>query len=68
MQAIALPASRPTNLVFAGPDLATICVTTMSAPVDRTAEPLAGAVFAIAAGVRGLAVPRAMAMHASRTT
>jgi sugar lactone lactonase YvrE len=55
---IALPASRPTKPAFGGKDLSVIYVTSMSVGTDPVAEPLAGAVFAIDAGVRGLAMPR----------
>jgi sugar lactone lactonase YvrE len=61
---IALPVSRPTNLCFAGPDLRTLCVTSMSVlPEGRNAadEPMAGALLALDAGVAGLPVPRARA-------
>ncbi|WP_417743104.1 SMP-30/gluconolactonase/LRE family protein [Salipiger sp.] len=56
-----LPVSRPTNLCFAGPDLRTLCVTSMSVlPEGRAAaeEPRAGALLALDAGVAGLPVPR----------
>ncbi|RJE84602.1 SMP-30/gluconolactonase/LRE family protein [Paracoccus onubensis] len=46
---VELPVSRPTKLAFAGPDLRTICVTSMSIlPEDRdpAREPLAGALLA----------------------
>ncbi|MGR3393528.1 SMP-30/gluconolactonase/LRE family protein [Pseudooceanicola nanhaiensis] len=58
---IALPVSRPTNLAFAGEDLRTLCVTSMSLLPegrDPAAEPLAGALFALDPGVAGLPVPR----------
>jgi sugar lactone lactonase YvrE len=58
MRAIALPVSRPTKPAFGGPDLSVIYVTSMSVGTDPVAEPLAGAVFAIDAGVRGCPVPR----------
>ena len=49
---IELPASRITSLTFAGPALDRVFVT--SAALDRDAEPCAGALFEIEAGVRGL--------------
>jgi L-arabinonolactonase len=58
MRAVALPVSRPTKPVFGGPDLSTLYVTSMSVGTNPVAEPLAGAVFAIDAGVRGLPMPR----------
>jgi sugar lactone lactonase YvrE len=54
---IALPASRVTCPMFGGPDLATLYVTTakiMLSPEELAREPLAGALFAIDAGVAGL--------------
>lgn len=54
---IALPASRVTCPMFGGPDLKTLYVTTakiMLTPEELTREPLAGALFAIDAGVTGL--------------
>jgi sugar lactone lactonase YvrE len=49
---ITLPASQITNICFAGSDLSRMFVT--SAAVDRQAEPLAGALFEVEAGVTGL--------------
>lgn len=49
---IALPAAQITSCAFAGPDLDRLFVT--SAAMGREDEPLAGAVFEIDAGVRGL--------------
>lgn len=54
---IALPVSRVTCPMFGGPDLATLYVTTakiMLSPEELAREPLAGALFAIDAGVAGL--------------
>ena len=53
---IALPVSRVTCPMFGGPDLATLYVTTakiMLSPEELAREPLAGALFAIDAGVAG---------------
>lgn len=52
MQSIALPASNITSCVFAGPDLTRMFVT--SASVGCEHEPLAGALFEVDPGVRGL--------------
>jgi sugar lactone lactonase YvrE len=49
---IALPASQITSCAFAGPNLDRLFVT--SAAMGRDDEPLAGALFEIDAGVRGL--------------
>lgn len=54
---IALPVSRVTCPMFGGPDLATLYVTSakiMLRPDELLLEPLAGALFAIDAGVAGL--------------
>jgi L-arabinonolactonase len=55
-----LPVSRPTACTFGGPDLATLYVTTARfrlAPDKLAAEPYAGGVIAIDAGVKGLPEP-----------
>ncbi|CAO3362712.1 SMP-30/gluconolactonase/LRE family protein [Azospirillum melinis] len=51
-RAIALPVSRVTSCVFAGPDLDRLFITT--AAHGRPDEPLAGALFECDPGVRGL--------------
>ena len=51
-QSIALPCSRVTSCAFFGPNLDRMAVTT--ACYQRRAEPLAGALFTVAPGVRGL--------------
>ncbi len=51
-RAIALPASQITNVCFAGEGLDRMCVTSAATGVD---EPLAGALFEVEAGVRGVA-------------
>lgn len=56
IEGVDLPASRPTKPAFAGTDLTTLCVTTMS--LDRADEPLAGAVLTFDAGVAGWPQPR----------
>jgi len=57
---VALPVSRPTSCAFGGPDMRTLFVTSARDGLDAAAlaaEPLAGSVFAVDAGVRGLGVP-----------
>lgn len=54
---IELPLSHPTSVCFGGTDLETLFITSGSytlGPEQLAAEPLAGAVIAIRAGVRGL--------------
>ncbi len=54
---VALPVSRPTCPMFGGPDLQTMYVTLakiMLTPEELAAEPLAGALFALDAGIAGL--------------
>ena len=56
---IRLPVPRPTSLAFGGDDLATLFVTSARARLDPESlesAPLSGALFAVDAGVRGLAV------------
>lgn len=55
-----LPVSRPTSCAFGGPDLGTLFVTTARIGIDASAlarEPLAGGLFALDPGVRGLPEP-----------
>ena len=57
---IEMPVPQVTSCAFGGPDLATLYVTTASLRMDRAAlaaQPRAGALFAVDAGVRGLAEP-----------
>lgn len=58
MRAIDLPVSRPTKPAFGGPDLTILFVTSMSVRTDPATEPLAGAVFAVETGARGVPLPR----------
>jgi sugar lactone lactonase YvrE len=56
-----VPMAHPTSCAFGGPDLATLFLTSASAPLDaaaRRAQPLAGAMLATDVGVRGLVEPR----------
>jgi sugar lactone lactonase YvrE len=59
VKTIKLPVPRPTSLAFGGKDLATLYVTSARARLDPESlesAPLSGALFAVEAGVRGLAV------------
>jgi sugar lactone lactonase YvrE len=56
-----LPVTQVTSLMFGGPDLRTLFVTTSRQRMSEEAlarEPLAGALLAVDAGVRGLPEPR----------
>ena len=53
---IDLPFERPTSLVFGGPDLTTLYVTSSTltlTPEDLSKQPQAGGVFAIETGIKG---------------
>jgi L-arabinonolactonase len=55
---IELPVSRGTSVMFGGPDLSTLYITTMRTTLDEqqlSEEPLAGSLLAITPGVRGIA-------------
>lgn len=55
---IELPVSRGTSVMFGGPDLSTLYITTMRTTLDErqlSEEPLAGSLLAISPGVKGLA-------------
>ena len=57
---VPLPCARVTKLAFGGPDLRTAYVTTARIGLDKAAlaaQPLAGALFAFAAPVAGVALP-----------
>ena len=57
---IEMPIDRPTCCAFGGPDLETLFITTTSQNMsedERTAQPLAGALFSCRPGVRGIAEP-----------
>jgi sugar lactone lactonase YvrE len=57
LQQIDLPARQITSMAFGGPGLATLLVTSAWEGLnaaDRSAQPLAGATFALQPGVRGL--------------
>jgi sugar lactone lactonase YvrE len=64
---IELPAERPTSCAFGGPNLDILYVTTASqwmTESELAAQPMAGALLAIDAGVRGLPEPRLAAKTA----
>jgi sugar lactone lactonase YvrE len=51
---IAMPVSQVTKCAFGGPDLRTLYITTAHCGLVASAEPLAGHLFAIDAGVQGV--------------
>ena len=58
---IAVPTSQVTSCAFGGPDLGILYITTASMRMSRdelAADPLAGSLFAVDTGVRGLPEPR----------
>jgi len=54
-RSIALPVKKPTMCAFGGPNLETLFVTSIRPSGDLSDQPLAGGVFAVQPGVRGLA-------------
>jgi sugar lactone lactonase YvrE len=57
---IQMPVQRPTSCAFGGPDLTTLYVTSARDGLTMDAaqrQPLAGGLFALETGVRGLALP-----------
>jgi len=57
-RAIEVPCERPTSVCFGGPDMQTMFITTSTLTLkeqDLQREPLTGGLFAVDAGVRGLA-------------
>lgn len=57
---VEVPVSKPTSVIFGGPDFRTLFITTMRLGLsdeERVAEPLAGALFACEPGVAGLPEP-----------
>jgi L-arabinonolactonase len=58
---VVLPVVRPSSCMFGGPDLSTLYVTTAiwdATPEELLNQPLAGGLFAIDVGVRGVPEPR----------
>jgi sugar lactone lactonase YvrE len=56
-----MPVSQPTSCSFGGPDLATLYVTSATqrlSDAELAAQPLAGALFAVDVGVRGVPEPQ----------
>ena len=61
LRTVRLPVDRVTSCTFGGPDLDRLFVTTASTGLDpeqRAEQPLAGAIFAIDPGCRGMPVTR----------
>ncbi len=52
---IAMPVQRPTSCVFGGPDFDRLFVTSAAIGLDVAEQPLAGGLFTVETGVRGLA-------------
>ena len=50
---VPMPTPQVTKLAFGGPDLRTIYVTTAARDLDRAADPLAGHLFRLEAGIAG---------------
>ena len=56
-RSVRMPVRRPTSVMFGGPDLTTLYITTATLDLDEAAlaaQPLAGSVLAMDAGVKGL--------------
>ncbi len=63
-RSITLPVKKPSMCAFGGHDLATLFVTSIRPQgIDLALEPLAGAVFALQPGVKGLLEPEFGAAH-----
>ena len=61
LRTVRLPVDRVTSCTFGGPDLDRLFITTASTGLDpeqRAAQPLAGAIFAIDPGCRGMPMTR----------
>ena len=61
LRTVRLPVDRVTSCTFGGPDLDRLFVTTASTGLDatqRAAQPLAGSIFAVDPGVRGMPLSR----------
>lgn len=60
-RSVRMPVQRPTSVMFGGPDLATLYITTATLDLDEqalAAQPWAGSVLAMDPGVKGLAEVR----------
>ena len=51
---VPIPTAQVTKPAFGGPDLTTLYVTTAAIGRDRETDPMAGHVFAVEVGIRGL--------------
>ncbi|WP_426143329.1 glucurono-1,5-lactonase [Pseudomonas sp. DWP3-1-2] len=56
-QSLVVPVKKPTMCAFGGPDLDTLFVTSIRPGGDLSDQPLAGGVFALRPGVKGLKEP-----------
>ncbi|MGV8920227.1 MAG: SMP-30/gluconolactonase/LRE family protein [Pseudomonas sp.] len=56
-RSIHVPVKKPTMCAFGGPDLDTLFVTSIRPSGDLSDQPLAGGVFAVRPGVKGLSEP-----------
>lgn len=56
-RSLAVPVKKPAMCAFGGPDLDTLFVTSIRPAGDVSDQPLAGGVFALRPGVKGLAEP-----------
>lgn len=54
---IDMPVQRPTSCVFGGPDLTQLYITSAGEELDLNEQPMAGDVFCIDTGIRGLPEP-----------
>jgi len=54
---ILLPVTRPTSVAFGGTQLTTLFITSMRNGLDLLSQPLAGGLFAIDPGVKGMSSP-----------
>ncbi|MBN1562977.1 MAG: SMP-30/gluconolactonase/LRE family protein [Anaerolineae bacterium] len=57
MAEIKMPVQRPTSCMFGGADLSVLYITSASIDMDRTEQPLAGALFSIQTDTKGLPEP-----------
>lgn len=58
-RSLAVPVKKPAMCAFGGPQLDTLYVTSIRPPGDLSDQPLAGGVFALRPGTRGLPEPQA---------
>jgi L-arabinonolactonase len=54
---IAFPVTQPTSCCFGGPNLDTLYVTSAMQRIELAKQPLAGGLFAVHPGVKGLPEP-----------